>query len=55
MLDIYEEFSLLVKEFEKNSIDYALCGGLAVSVHGFVRATVDIDFVVLIEEIDSKS
>ena len=52
MLDIYQEFSELVKEFEENSIDYALCGGLAVSVHGFLRATVDIDFVVLIESVN---
>ena len=52
MLDLYEEFSLLVNEFENSSIEYALCGGLAVSVHGFVRATIDIDFVVLAEDID---
>lgn len=52
MLDIYDEFSQLVKEFEENSIDYALCGGLAVSVHGFLRATVDIDFVVLVESVN---
>jgi hypothetical protein len=51
MLDIYNEFTQLVKEFEKDSIDYALCGGLAVSVHGFLRATVDIDFVVLVESV----
>ena len=42
MLDIYNEFTQLVTEFEKDSIDYALCGGLAVSVHGFLRATVEI-------------
>jgi hypothetical protein len=53
MLDIYDEFSRLVKEFEENSIDYALCGGLAVSVHGFLRATVDIDFVVLVESVNA--
>jgi hypothetical protein len=52
MLDIYNEFTQLVKEFEKDSIDYALCGGLAVSVHGFLRATVDIDFVVLVESVN---
>ena len=51
MLDIYNEFTQLVTEFEKDSIDYALCGGLAVSVHGFLRATVDIDFVVLVESV----
>jgi hypothetical protein len=31
MIDIHEEFSLLVNVLENNSIEYALCGGLPVS------------------------
>ena len=52
MIEIYNELKLLIQELNKNNIDYALCGGLAVSLHGFVRATVDIDMIILIESIN---
>lgn len=35
----------VVKEAQKNKIDCALCGGLAMHVYGFTRATVDVDFI----------
>ena len=37
MLDIYDEFRKLVEGFEASGIDYALCGGMALAVHGFPR------------------
>lgn len=46
MLDLYEELKLLVAELEERKIDYALCGGLALAVHGIPRATVDIDILI---------
>ena len=49
MIDIYKEFLTIVKELEDKNIQYALCGGFAVSLHWFVRATEDIDFIVMIE------
>ena len=49
MLDLYEEFRALVAALAERQIDYALCGGLAMAVHGTPRATVDIDLVVLAE------
>jgi hypothetical protein len=30
----------------ERGVEYALCGGLAVGVHGFPRATVDIDLLI---------
>jgi hypothetical protein len=41
MLDIYEEFLKLVEALNERAIDYALCGGMAMAVHGLPRATVD--------------
>ncbi len=38
----------LVRAFEAAGIPYALCGGLAMAIHGWPRATMDIDL--LIEE-----
>jgi hypothetical protein len=46
MLDLYEELKLLVAELVARKIDYALCGGLALAVHGIPRATVDIDILI---------
>lgn len=35
------------------SIPYALCGGLAVGVHGYIRATRDVDLLVLTTDLDA--
>ncbi|HYI10524.1 MAG TPA: hypothetical protein VEK57_15795 [Thermoanaerobaculia bacterium] len=43
MLDLYEELASIVDALENHGVPYALCGGIAMSVHGFTRATVDID------------
>jgi hypothetical protein len=37
--------SEIVKEAQKQNVDCALCGGLAMHVYGFTRATVDVDFI----------
>lgn len=45
-VDLYGELRNLIAEMESAGVGYALCGGLAVAVHGFVRATVDIDLII---------
>jgi hypothetical protein len=45
MLDLYAELSALILRFERDAVPYALCGGMAMAVHGFVRATEDIDIL----------
>ncbi len=35
MIDLYEEFKLVVTALAEKGIDYALCGGLAMAVYGF--------------------
>jgi hypothetical protein len=46
MLDLYDEFSALIGALEVARADYAVCGGLAMAIHGFPRATIDVDLVV---------
>lgn len=49
----------LLVEFERvvgclhGRVDYALCGGLAVAVHGAPRATRDIDLIVREEDVEA--
>ncbi len=45
-LDLIAELEALVDALAVASIEYALCGGLAVAVHGHPRATRDIDLLV---------
>ena len=52
MLDLYEELKAIIFALDENGIDYALCGGLAMAVHGLPRATVDIDLLVLAERLE---
>lgn len=53
MLNLYDELAGLVRTFERQRIPYALCGGLALAVHGLARATVDIDILVPPEALDA--
>lgn len=46
MFDITGELRALVSALEKQEIDYALCGGMAIAVHGRLRATIGIDLLI---------
>ena len=52
-MDLLKELQHLIKAFEGQGIDYALCGGLALAVHGLPRATADIDLLVLAQDVDA--
>lgn len=45
-MDLFAELKGVVAALEERRIPYALCGGLAMAVHGFARATIDIDLFV---------
>jgi hypothetical protein len=45
-MDILNEYTALVEALERGGVEYATCGGLAMAVHGFVRATKDIDLLI---------
>ena len=45
-MDIKEELREIIIAFNKASIEYALCGGMAVAFHGYSRFTKDIDILI---------
>ena len=45
-LDILEELDALVEALTSAGVDYAVCGGLALAIHGYPRMTQDIDVLV---------
>jgi hypothetical protein len=45
-LDLFESLFEVVAELERDGIEHALVGGLAVAVHGAPRATTDIDLLI---------
>lgn len=46
MLDLEEQLDAVLSSLDANQIEYAVRGGLAMAVHGYPRATVDIDLLV---------
>ena len=53
MLDITEELDSIRNALSERGIEYALCGGMAMAVYGFVRATVDLDLLVKPEDVEA--
>jgi hypothetical protein len=51
-VDLEDELLAIITAFDRAGVDYALCGGLAVAIHGFVRATKDIDLLVSRQDVD---
>lgn len=51
--DLFRELTSLLSALDEEGIHYALCGGLAMAVHGYPRATVDIDLLILAKDADS--
>lgn len=45
--DLYRELVALTAAFDAGSVPYALCGGLAVAIHGAPRFTRGLDLLVL--------
>ena len=52
MLDLEQELGAIVDALAAEQIEYALCGGLAMAVHGAPRATIDIDLLVREEDVE---
>lgn len=51
-MELYAELSALVRALDAEEIEYALCGGLALAVHGLPRATQDIDILARRSDLD---
>ena len=50
MLDLYAELDAVATVLTEAGVPYALCGGLALAVHGAPRATRDIDLIAAKED-----
>lgn len=51
-MDLYAELTALIRALEEAQLPYALCGALAVAIHGAPRATKDIDLLVPTEALE---
>src|SRR6266498_2814906 len=45
MFNLPQELDEIRAELARDGIEYAICGGIAMAVHGFTRATEDIDLI----------
>ena len=50
-LDLIAELEAVVDALAREGIEYALCGGIALGLHGHPRATIDIDLLVQAENL----
>jgi hypothetical protein len=51
-MNLKDELLLVTTSLGEVGIDYALCGGMAVVIHGYPRATRDIDLLIRQEDLD---
>jgi hypothetical protein len=51
-VDFFQELKELLAALEDAHLDYALCGGVALAIHGAPRATQDIDILLRREDLD---
>lgn len=51
MPTLLDEFKSITSALNAAGIEYAVCGGWAMAIHGLPRATMDIDLLVLAEDI----
>ncbi len=52
MSELFTELASVTQSLEEDGIEYAVCGGLALSIHGFPRATFDIDILIRPESLE---
>jgi nucleotidyltransferase AbiEii toxin of type IV toxin-antitoxin system len=51
IVNLYEELVAIVRELEAAKLNYAVCGGMAVAIHGLARFTNDIDLLIQREDL----
>jgi len=52
VLDLVDEFRALLAGLERGGVEFAVCGGLAFAIHARPRATIDVDLILPIEEVE---
>lgn len=51
MPTLLDEFKAITSALNAAGIEYAVCGGWAMAIHGLPRATMDIDLLILVEDL----
>src|SRR5690606_3415455 len=46
-MELVSEFERIIDALQASGVDYAVCGGVALAIHGQPRATRDIDLLLL--------
>jgi len=54
MVDLLSELAQITDALEREGIEYAVCGGLALTIFGFSRATFDIDVLIREESLEKS-
>ncbi|HEX6126200.1 MAG TPA: hypothetical protein VFZ23_12575 [Pyrinomonadaceae bacterium] len=52
MSTLLGEFKTITQALNDAGIDYAVCGGWAMAIHGLARSTIDIDLLILGDDLD---
>ena len=52
MASLLDDLSQIISALNENEIEHAVCGGLALAIHGFARATLDIDILIQPESLE---
>lgn len=53
MPTLLDEFTNITNALNEREIEYAVCGGWAMAILGFPRATIDIDLLILSKDLDA--
>ncbi len=51
---LFDELNSIVELLDEAGLEYAVCGGLALAIHGFPRATFDIDLLIEAESLEKS-
>lgn len=51
-MDLIHDFGALIDALHREGMEYAVCGGIAVTIYGYVRTTKDIDLLIRREDAD---
>lgn len=54
-MDLQEEFLALIDALNRDGVEYGVCGGVALAIHGYPRFTKDIDILVRSEDLERVS
>ena len=51
-MDLFDEFQKVIASLQREGIEFAVCGGIALALHGHPRFTSDVDLLVQPEDVE---